>query len=119
MHRFQTHVLGASAGATLALLLAPEATRAQDQWQQHAMDRPRPEVVTPQEQNLPAPAPADAVVLFDGTDLSAWQSVNGGPAEEMRSAPQILTQQLSICAVSSRILNGRCSSPSLVGTRPM
>jgi hypothetical protein len=25
--------------------------------------------------------PEDAVVLFDGTDLSAWESVNGGPAE--------------------------------------
>lgn len=26
-------------------------------------------------------APSDAIILFDGKDLSAWQSVKGGPAE--------------------------------------
>lgn len=27
----------------------------------------------------PAAAPSDAIVLFDGRDLNAWQSANGGP----------------------------------------
>jgi hypothetical protein len=29
----------------------------------------------------PGPPPADAVILFDGTDLSQWQSTDGGPAK--------------------------------------
>lgn len=40
-----------------------------------------PEVakVTPGE-SVSTSAPSDAIVLFDGTDLSKWQSVNGGEA---------------------------------------
>jgi hypothetical protein len=46
------------------------------QWQVHDMNRPTPPVVTPGAENwLP---PSDAIVLFDGTDLSAWQSGKGG-----------------------------------------
>ncbi len=48
------------------------------QWDVHDMDRPRPPVVTPgAEDRLP---PSDAIVLFDGTDLSAWQSRDGSDA---------------------------------------
>jgi hypothetical protein len=40
------------------------------------MNRPRPPVVAPGVENhLP---PADAIVLFDGTDLSAWRSSKDG-----------------------------------------
>jgi hypothetical protein len=67
--------------ASLAAMVVATAAAAEPHWRQHDMARPRPEVVAPAEQGLPAPAPADAVVLFDGTDLSAWESVNGGPAE--------------------------------------
>ena len=46
------------------------------QWEVHDMNRPRPKVVTPGAENyLP---PADATVLFSGTDLSAWQSCKDG-----------------------------------------
>ena len=38
---------------------------------------PVPEVVTPGEGNLP---PSDAVVLFDGKDLSQWEASNGNDA---------------------------------------
>lgn len=50
-------------------------------WHVHDPNRPHPRVVTPAEtfsQN--APAPSDAVVLFDGTDLSKWETDNGRPA---------------------------------------
>ena len=45
------------------------------------MNRPRPEKVTPPEQQLPAPVPPDAVVLFDGSDLSGWEATDGSPTK--------------------------------------
>lgn len=43
----------------------------------HDGRRPQPPVVTPAG---PAEAPSDATVLFDGSDLSAWQKSDGAPA---------------------------------------
>ena len=40
-------------------------------WKVHDDERPRPEVVTPGE--TVSNAPSDAIVLFDGTDLSKWE----------------------------------------------
>lgn len=37
---------------------------------------PEPKVVTPGEANSP---PSDAIVLFDGKDLSQWEAASGGP----------------------------------------
>jgi 3-keto-disaccharide hydrolase len=53
-------------------------------WLVHDMNRPAPPVITPgtsSTQDEPGKAPSDAVVLFDGTDLSKWTSGNGGPAK--------------------------------------
>jgi hypothetical protein len=50
-------------------------------WGRNDMNRPRPPVVTPPPQSLPAPAPADALVLFDGRDMSRWELVRGGPVD--------------------------------------
>ena len=41
---------------------------------------PQPKVVTPGDIKTNS-APSDAIVLFDGKDLSAWESAKGGPAE--------------------------------------
>src|SRR5712692_365701 len=46
-------------------------------WHVHDGRRPQPRVVTPAAQ--PAGPPSDATVLFDGRDLSHWQSPQGGP----------------------------------------
>jgi hypothetical protein len=43
-------------------------------WLVHDGSRPQPRVVTPGADNS---APSDAVVLFDGTDLSAWKGRDG------------------------------------------
>lgn len=52
------------------------------QYPVHAMDRPRPPVVDPGPERTPVPAPSDAVVLFDGKDLSQWMSAgDSGPAK--------------------------------------
>src|SRR5690348_2620558 len=40
----------------------------------HDADRPAPKRIDPSPFTVSAPAPADAIVLFAGKDLSAWQS---------------------------------------------
>ncbi len=52
-------------------------------WKIHDPDRPLPPVVDPGPPvagDVIVSAPADAIVLFNGTDLSKWQSSRGGPA---------------------------------------
>jgi hypothetical protein len=54
------------------------------QWPPHAMDRPRPPVVRPgpeQPNPAPPPVPADAIVLFDGSNLNEWRSDDGSAAK--------------------------------------
>jgi len=49
-------------------------------WKIHSMVRPEAPVIDPGDARA-GRAPSDAVVLFDGTDLSQWESADGGPAE--------------------------------------
>jgi hypothetical protein len=46
-------------------------------WHVHDGDRPQPRVVTSPKFSEMAAAPSDAVVLFDGTDLSKWKHADG------------------------------------------
>ena len=76
MHRYSPFVL-------LFTLLVTEITHAQfpAKWKQHDFTRPRPPVVAPGAQKLPVAPPADAIVLFDGNDLSKWRSPDSQPAK--------------------------------------
>lgn len=51
-------------------------------WHVHDGQRPQPKIVTPGETfSHNAPAPSDAIVLFDGNDLAKWQVGDGEKAK--------------------------------------
>jgi hypothetical protein len=72
----------ASAGL-FAILAADEVSNmaSLNRWLQHDIRRPKPPVVEPVGSSVMAPAPKDAVILFDGTTLDAWRTPEGGPAK--------------------------------------
>jgi hypothetical protein len=56
-------------------------------WRVHDASRPRPRMVTPgteSSQERPGRPPSDAIVLFDGTDLSKWETYLKGQVSEPR-----------------------------------
>lgn len=72
-------IVGTGAGnillmALTAVLAPPLLAQATPRWEVHDTLRPRPRVVEARG------VPSDAVVLFDGKDLSSWRSAQGGPA---------------------------------------
>ena len=46
-------------------------------WRVHDQARPQPKIVKPGTGDLDVTAPDDAIVLFDGTNLNAWQRTDG------------------------------------------
>ena len=65
---------------TLGLLVLMAITaNAQDAWRVHDRERPNPPVITPAA--TPGGAPSDAIVLFNGQNLDAFESQDGGPAK--------------------------------------
>jgi hypothetical protein len=50
-------------------------------WHVHDSDRPNPHVIKAPKFSDMAAAPSDAVVLFDGTDLSKWEHGDHSPAK--------------------------------------
>jgi len=74
---------GLAVGCLAALTFFHDTSMAQQskEWPVHSMDRPRPPVVDPGPERPPVPPPSDAIVLFDGKDLSQWRSQDGTPAK--------------------------------------
>lgn len=64
--------------AVAIMLLGPLVAQAQNQPPVKEIWEPVPRVVTPGVGTAP---PSDAIVLFDGTDLSQWQQADGSPAK--------------------------------------
>lgn len=64
----------------LGALLALSTSQAQNEkWLPNDVNRPVPAVITPGVTS--AGAPSDAIVLFDGKDLSAWEGADGNAAK--------------------------------------
>jgi hypothetical protein len=58
--------------------IAAGAQQSEARWKAHDPDRPKPRIIEPGE-SAPQP-PSDAVVLFDGTNLSQWAASDGSAA---------------------------------------
>lgn len=72
------------AGVFLAILAAPALAQVDTRWKIHDPNRPLPPIVTPgtaSTQETPGKPPSDAIVLFDGQNLSQWLSTDGSPAK--------------------------------------
>ena len=61
-------------GALTAVIASPSVAQIAPRWEVHDTLRPRPRVVESRG------VPSDAIVLFDGKDLSSWRSAQGGAA---------------------------------------
>ena len=69
------------AAVSAAILCAsPAASQSHTRWKIHDMTRPVPAKVEASVK-LPVPPPSDAVVLFDGSDLSSWRAADGSAAK--------------------------------------
>ena len=79
-----TFLFATGTAGLVAILVADEvrSMATHSRWLQHDINRPRSPVVDPvvSPAGAPAAAPGDAVILFDGANLDAWRSPEGGPA---------------------------------------
>lgn len=72
-------VLGLLTVCSAVLTAAPDP-----RWLGHDRERPQPPVITPgtaSTQDQPGAVPSDAVVLFDGKDVSPWVAMDGSPTK--------------------------------------
>ena len=86
----------------IVLLLAASShacyAQVQTTWKIHDLNRPLPPVIEPataSTQESPGRAPSDAVVLFDGKDLSRWVHKDGTAAiaNYMSNLPNLSRQK--------------------------
>ena len=83
----------------------------------HDADRPHPKIITPagpSTQDRPGAPPSDAIVLFDGKDLSKWSDSKGNPSGwnvKAARVPRTTGKQCLISSVPKRFYRGAPCSP--------
>ncbi len=80
----QKLIVVAFGGIAMLFTAMPDWAQTGTQWKIHDLNRPVPVVITPgtsSSQDAPGKAPSDAIVLFDGKDLSQWLNENNGAAK--------------------------------------
>ncbi|HKN24376.1 MAG TPA: DUF1080 domain-containing protein [Candidatus Acidoferrum sp.] len=80
----QKLIVVAFGGIAMLFTAMPDSAQTGTQWKIHDLNRPVPAVITPgssSTQDAPGKAPSDAIVLFDGKDLSQWLNENNGAAK--------------------------------------
>lgn len=86
-------------------------SQARDQvykWKIHDPDRPQPSVVNPGPAGSPVPPPSDAVVLFDGKDLSQWDIKNVLPTRPIRINYPFYSKIMAILSATGISGYGSC-----------
>jgi hypothetical protein len=81
MMRRLTNFVGVCIAASALAAVGQEAVF---KWKVHDRNRPQPPVITPatcSTQEQAGQPPSDATTLFNGQDLSNWESIKGGPAK--------------------------------------
>src|SRR5258708_36394541 len=79
-----TRTFSSLSTAILLSLAQLSVAQAPIKWKIHDLNRPLPPIVDPgtsSTQERPGRAPSDAVVLFDGKDLSKWSAEDGMAAK--------------------------------------
>jgi hypothetical protein len=79
-----TRIFSSLTAALLISLAQLSSAQAPMKWKIHDLNRPVPSVIdagTASTQETPGRPPSDAVVLFDGKDLSKWTQADGKPAK--------------------------------------
>ena len=81
MRKILLFTIGALLLAVVPAICKPQID---SRWKIHDLTRPQPPVIDPgtfSTQDSPGRPPSDAVVLFDGKDLSKWAHKDGGAAK--------------------------------------
>jgi hypothetical protein len=73
----KTVLLAVAVGVTGVQLAAAQTPTG---WRAHDLNRPRPVLVAPAGPAAPVAPPSDAIVLFDGTGVTAWRNAKGDSA---------------------------------------
>ncbi|MFO1501834.1 MAG: DUF1080 domain-containing protein [Verrucomicrobiota bacterium] len=99
--------LGASAGPRFY----GDPPDAHHPWAVHDGNRPQPKVVTPgtfSSAEQPGKPPSDAIILFDGTDLSGWESAKDGGAAKWSVKDGIMQVAPSTGDIRTKAQFGDC-----------
>ena len=73
-------IVGIASASLVTVPMSDANAQPSTRWPIHSPDRPQPRVVKPPANTWVVAPPADAAVLFDGTDLARWQKDAGAAA---------------------------------------